>query len=461
MKLYAKTHRMSQVSSLVTFLVTLLISSNAFAVAGFARQTGMSCNQCHTSHGGPTPNFTFVGKKFNGMGYRIPSIRISDIKKGKPEDKGEYLDLKPQPLSGRFQFQMIQNRSNNTTGVWGEARTNPTSRFALFPYIGPIGNNFGMWTEIYIVPLLSSGEWGIASMTYEEFDFRYIFDPENHTTSIGLALTNQGIREIFGFGPNPGLYSDNNRGGIGGYTHPNRANVLAYGWMNDRWVWAAGAHTGDTNIGWDKYNFLGMFGYAFGNTNDNELWANVYFRTGNDALPLVSRSFIDGDILSSKYGKWNYRDSVTGVSATRVSGTPYLAEDLTGHNTMDVEVRWAGQDVGNLSYDTVARLTFSTEDYSDGGSTARNSWGIAGQVGYKHTYYIKGVVRGRTNYDFTDRLGTVYNIDTAVAYTLWLVYKPVEQFLIYFSYGNGQSNSLTNPVQANGKSYQIVADISW
>lgn len=456
MKLYAKTHRMSQVGSLVTFLVTLLISSNAFAVAGFARQTGMSCNQCHTSHGGPTPNFTFVGKKFNGMGYRIPSIRISDIKKGKPEDKGEYLDLKPQPLSGRFQYTLLSNRSNTTTGVWGEAITNPTSRFALFPFIGPIGNNFGMWTEIYIVPLLSAGEWGIASTSNEEFDFRYIFDPDNTDTSIGLALTNQGIREIFGFGPNPGLYSDNNRGGIGGYTHPNRANVLAYGWMHDRWVWAAGAHTGDTNYGWDKYNYLGMFGYAIRNTNDNELWANIYFRTGNDALPLVSRSTI-----STTTGTWAYLDSVTGVSATRVSGTPYLSEDLTGHNTMDVEIRWAGQDVGPWSYDTVGRLTFSSEDYSDGGKTTRNSWGLAAQVGWKHTYYVKGVVRGRLTYDFTDRLGTEYNIDTAVAYSLWLVYKPVEQFLLYFNYANSQSLDINNPVRANGKRYSIVADISW
>ena len=95
---------MIQASTLVTLFVTLLASSQAFAVAGFARQTGMSCNQCHTSHGGATPNFTFTGKKFNALGYRTPQVQDSDMEKGKPEDKGEYLLLKPVQLSGRFQW---------------------------------------------------------------------------------------------------------------------------------------------------------------------------------------------------------------------------------------------------------------------------------------------------------------------------------------------------------------------
>ncbi len=458
MKLYANTHRMSQVGSLVTFLVTLLISSNAFAVAGFARQTGMSCNQCHTSHGAATPNFTFTGKKFNAMGYRIPSIQVSDIEKGKPEDKGEYLSLKPNPLSGRFQWTALSNSSSNTTGVWREASTNPTSRFAMFPYIGPIGDNFGVWTEFYIVPLLSGGEWGIASTSYEEHDFRYIFDPDNRDYTIGLALTNQSIREIFGFGPWPavGMYSDMNRAGIGGYTHPNKANIFAYGWMHDRWVWAAGLNTGDTNIGWDKFNTLAMFGYAFRNTNANELWANIYFRTGNDALPLVTRIF-----TSFATGTFAYADGVAGVTATRLVALPYLAEDVTGHNTMDVEVRWSAQDAGPWSYEMVGRLTFSTEDYSDGGKTARDSWAIATQFGWKHTYYFKPYIKGRVKYDFTDQAGTLYNIDTALAYGFWLAYKPVENFLLSFEYHNLQSLDINNPVQAKGARYSIVADISF
>ena len=51
-------------------LTTLFLSADAFAVAGFARQTGMSCTQCHTSHGGATPHVTFTGKKVNALGYR-------------------------------------------------------------------------------------------------------------------------------------------------------------------------------------------------------------------------------------------------------------------------------------------------------------------------------------------------------------------------------------------------------
>jgi hypothetical protein len=466
-------HGAIAVSASFLMLTALLMSTDAFAVAGFARQTGMSCNQCHTSHGAATPNFTFTGKKFNAWGYRQPAVQIPVIKKGEPQDRGEHLTLNPVQWSGRFQWTGLSNvkpPAGPSEGEWGEKQTNPTSRFAVFPFIGPIGDHFGIWTEIYIAPANSAkGEWTIANSSYEEHDFRYVVNPGADNT-YGFALTNQDPGSLFGFGPWPavGLGSEvANRGGIGGYLHPNYGNLFAYGWMHDRWVWAIGENTGDTNTGWTKSNATGMFGWAIKNSNYNELWANVYFRKGNDALPMVTSDYVPTD----KHDFF-FQDSIAGISATRPAacpspsafvenGCPYLPQDLNDHTAIDTEVRWGRQDVGNWSFEIVGRLGFNKEDYTDGAKTKKNTWGVATQFGWRHTYYIKPYVNGRMDYDFTDRLGTKHKIDTSPSYGVWLAYKPVENFLLSFEYHNLQSWSLDGRARDDGARYAIVADISF
>lgn len=460
-------------SSLVILLGTLSMSTDAFAVAGFSRQTGMSCNQCHTSHGAATPNFTFSGKKFKALGYRIPQVQPSDVEQGKPEDKGEYLSLKPVQWSGRFQWQAISNvkpPAGPNAERWGEAETNPTSRLALFPFIGPIGDRFGVWTEAYVVPASSSlGEWTLGNSVYEEHDFRYIVNPGSDKV-FGFALTNEGIGELFGFGPWPavGLSSKVvNRGLINGNLHPNFANLMAYGWIDDRWVWALGKNTGDTNTGWDRSNDVGVIGYAFLNSNANELWADLSFRTGDDALPLVTQNSVPADRHD-----FFYAESVGGISALRpspcpspsafiLSGCPYLAEDVDDHTSVDAEVRWSRQDMGNWSFEIVGRMGFNTEDYTDGAGTKIDTWGVATQFGWRHTYYIKPYLNGRSDFEFTDRAGARHDVDTSPSFGVWLAFKPVENFLLSLEYHNVQSWSLNGPAQDGGARYAITADISF
>ena len=57
----------------VAFVATVALVSNANAMPTFTRQTGLTCNQCHVSIG-PTPDFTFTGKKFRLNGYRAPYV---------------------------------------------------------------------------------------------------------------------------------------------------------------------------------------------------------------------------------------------------------------------------------------------------------------------------------------------------------------------------------------------------
>ncbi len=481
------------VAAAIVFVVSMAVPEDAFAVAGFTRQTGMNCNSCHTLHGGPTPNFTFTGKKFNALGYRLPkgthTVLSETREQGGSEDesKGEYLKILPTTLSGRFQYQVINTSERPGADDWGPVRTNPTSRFALFPFTGPIGDHWGVWTEIYIVPFTSDdNEWGIADVSYEEFDFRYIINPENDSSIFGFALTNQGINQLFGFGPYPGLPSYLSRGGVGGYAHPNRAQLYHYGWVNDRFVYAIGAGTGDTNDNWDDANVVGIFGWAIRNRNDNEMWLNFTMRTGNDALPLVSASGAEDSSRS-----WQYRDAVGGIDDTRLAGLPvgstcadvpgafagrrntggcaYLAEELDDFTTFNVELRWAAQNVdkffgtrsvGNWSFEHVARLAFNDEDYYDGASAKRNSWGLSTVIGYKHTWYFKPRITGDIDYEFTDNLGTVYDIDTPMRWSFRVAYKPVENFLFYAQFANSQSIAITRDA-LTGRSFSLTADISF
>lgn len=461
-------------ATLLVVLATLLASSNAAAVAGFSRQTGMTCNQCHTSHGAATPNFTFSGKKFNALGYRLPSIQTPDIESGEPEDQGEYLSLNPVQWSGRFQWTAMSNvkpPAGPNMGEWGEVQTNPTSRFAVFPFVGPVGDHFGVWTEFYIVPGSSgSDSWTLSNASYEEHDFRYIINPESRENVYGISFGNQGLGTIFGFSPWPAVGSNShleNRGLIGGYMHPNFADLNAYGWMDDRWVWAAGFNTGDTNTGWDDSNLQGLFGYAWQNSNANELWTNVYFRTGEDAMPLVT----DISVPADKHDFY-YSEGVSGIGATRqaacpsdprfiLSGCPYLAEDIDDFSSVDAEVRWSKQDMGSLSFEVVGWLGYNSEDYIDGASTDKNNWGIATQFAWNHTWYVKPYVNGTMEYEFTDRTGVNYDIDTSPQWGIWFAYKPVENFLLSLEYHRLQSWGLNRDALDDGARTSIVADISF
>lgn len=463
----------SMALALLGMLAASLAPMDAEAVASFSRQTQMTCNQCHTSHGGATPNFTFSGKKFNAMGYRLRSLP-RQISKGQPEDQGEFLSMLPSMISGRLQweaFSDVKPPAGPRAGEWLGVETNPTSRFSLFPFTGPIGDHFGVWTEIYIIPSTSAqGEWTIANASYEEHDFRFILNPGSKDNIYGLAFTNQGMGEIFGFGPWPavGAMSTMDRGGIGGFQHPNRATLAAYGWMSDRWVWALAGFTGDTNLGWDQGNVKALLGYAWFNSNANELWTNLYYRGGGDALPVITDTTVPVDkhdfFFSSDVGGIDDLRPDPCPSNPRfiASGCPYLAEDTDDHTTYEGEVRWSQNNFASpFSWEVVARATFNSEEYIDGAETQKDAWSINAQVGWEHTYYVKPYVNGHFNFDFTDFLGTEHEIDTSPGWGVYLGYKPAENFLLTFGYHELQSFAVGRAAQDNGARWDITADISF
>ena len=448
-------------AALLTVVVALLLlvgaPREARAVPSFTRQTTMSCNQCHTVPGGPVPNFTMTGKKFRALGYRTPHGR-EEITSGVEGDMGERLTLPLLDyLSFRLQGTLASVAKSPVTEEWGEVSTNPTSRVSWF-FTGPVGDNFGLWNEWYVVPLGSENEeWSLGLASFDELDLRYILNPDNPDYTIGIALSNQGVNELCGFGPFP-VYiggGEISRGSVRGYAHPNFGNLMLNGWMYDRWTWTVGVNTGDNNLGWDYANVQGQLAYAFFNTNANELWLNVVARSGTDVIPLVTDNYVP-----TGERDWAYRDAIGGISATRPGEAPgpYLSTDIDNATSATAEVRWSRQDWGPHSFECVLRYGLNTEEYRDGASTDLNTLGFVLLYGWKHTYYLKPFVMSRITHEFTDHTGEKYDIDSSPEYGINLGFKPHENFLINLEWQNLQIMSIEDDALDGGALVRLYID---
>jgi hypothetical protein len=444
-------------------IVLMALAAPAEAVPAFARQTHMSCNQCHTTHGGPVPNFTMTGKKFRSTGYRMIHTQEA-IESGAPGDMGERMYL---PLldywSMRFESQLMNVSRNPFSGDWGEATTNPTSRLAMF-FVGPFGDHFGIWNEWYFHTLGSAdNEWSLDLASWDEYDLRYTINPDNPKNIFGIGLTNQPVYDVLGFGPFPVFAGgrEAQRGEIGGYAHPNYATAFVNGWMNDRFSWLLGGNTGDTNTDWIRSNFIGEAGYAFLNTDANELWVHAVLRTGSDVMPLVTQNYVKDEGRD-----WSYEDAVRGVSETRPDSTAYLAKDIDTATTIEGEVIWERQDWGPHSFEAVFRIAHSTESYKDGGSTDLTTLGIDVVYTWRHTFYLMPFWNTMATYDFTTpdvtatgfAPGKTYGIGSTDQYGIDIGLQPTENFLMNLQILKFQVLNLEGPPADKGVSVSWYVD---
>ena len=437
-------------------ILLMAFSAPVSAIPAFVRQTNMSCNQCHTAHGGPIPNFTITGKKFRSTGYRMVNVR-ENMESGVPGQLGERLML---PLldymSFRLQSVLADVSRDPVTGKWGEVTTNPTTRFAFF-WVGPIGDHIGIWNEFYFVTLGSRDqEWGLNLGSWDEYDIRYTFNPKNPLWQVNLGVTNMPVSDIQGFGPFPVFAGggQTSRGEINGWAHPNYGTAFLSGWMYDRVAWLAGGNTGDDNVGWDFSNFIWSLGYALMNKNSNELWLHGVGRHGSDVQPLITQNFVvDGG------RDWSFRDAVQGVTATRpAEAGPYLARDIDKANTVEGEIRWSRQDWGSHSYEAVARFGWSKDEYKDNASADFSTVGVDILYGWKHTYYAMPFFNQFLRRDFTDHTGLKHKIKSSPTWGCNFGFKPAENFLLNVQLINTQVLHLDRKSDGKGRSVNVYVD---
>src|SRR5579863_7831957 len=99
---------------LAGFAMFLFTLQNANAVPSFARQTGLSCNVCHSN----PPELTAFGRNFKLKGYVLTDMTATD-KVGNTKDLllSRYIPLSVMMLLSNTSFQATQpGTQNNTAG---------------------------------------------------------------------------------------------------------------------------------------------------------------------------------------------------------------------------------------------------------------------------------------------------------------------------------------------------------
>jgi hypothetical protein len=427
--------------------------ADAEAVPSFTRQTGLTCNQCHVSFGGPVPNFTFTGKKFRINGYRLPYI-AEKIEAGEPGvQDGNRMTMPLAPYIS-FRYQSVFAAQSKAPGADepGKLTSNPTSRLAIFP-AGAVSDNIGLWVELYLTTDGTIGdEWGLGLFSFDEFDLRYVRDLDN--SLLGIGINNQSINEIAGFGPWPvGITSYLGRGNFRGWSHPNRANLFAYGWFADRFLATVMAGTGEDNLLWDRRFYSGMLAWAPFNTDAREIWLMVAGQFGNDGIPIVSNN-----VPAANRRTWQYNDAIQGISATRAEPAAYLSTDIGDYVRTQGELRYGFVDQGMHSLESMLRVVVAREEYEDQAKMDHNAVAGALRYVYNRTWGFDAVVNKDLTYRFTDTAGTVYDVNTALGYTGYLTYRPAMNFMIILSSGNSQRRHLASPVDT-GWNWSLSMDL--
>ena len=420
----------------------LVTATDASAVPSFSRQTGMTCMQCHVSFGAPVPNFTYTGKKFRMNGYRMPYV-ADKIEAGEPGvSNGKRLAIPLIPyMSFRYQTQFAsQSKAPGATEA-SAISSNPTNRLSFFPG-GAVGDNLGLWVEIYLTPDGSATrEWSLGLMSFDEFDLRMVKITDKNT--LGMSFTNQSIREVSGFGPWPTITSNLTRGGVNGWSHPNRGNFFAYGYWGDRLLTVLGASPGEDNLDWRRRNFQAQAAYAIHNADEQELWLNVMTQFGNDAIPILTNT------TPTAARTWAYSDIVTGIAKTRstvlADQKAYQASDLGDFSRIESEVRYGFIDRGPHSVETALRYVIAREQYSDNSEASQNNVGGAIRYMFDRTYGFDVLASQNLDFTLTNPAGNTYDIDTGMSIAGYLKYQPAMNFILMLQVGNSTRGTLNGP----------------
>jgi hypothetical protein len=267
-----------------------------------------------------------------------------------------------------------------------------------------------------------------------------------------LAFNNQGISEVSGFGPWPvSVPQEHNRGGFAGWSHPNRGNLLAYAWLNDKILVSGGASPGQNNLDWKRLAYLGQVAYAVFNSDQRELWFNVMYRAGNDDIPFITNT------TPSNNRTWTYSSTVGGIDATRTVPGPYLTTDLAKTSRLTTEVRYSFIDAGPHSAEVMGRVNLNHDTYQDNAEAKRNDVGGAVRYIYNRTWGLDLGVWKPMTYEFTDQAGTTYDIDSKVAYSSYFSFHPAMNMILSLAVANTQAQTLT-AVPTTGWNWSLGLD---
>jgi hypothetical protein len=457
------------------FVGIMVVASSGNAMPTFTRQTGLTCNQCHMSIG-PTPDFTFTGKKFRLNGYRAPYVaeKIEAGDEGALNGKRLMMGIQ-NIISFRFGQQFLAQSKTASQVVGGVKQevnasavtSRPFSNFSLF-YVGGIGDHIGFWNETYFDQAGSNGSSStFRIMGIDEWDLKFVFNP-GYDNIVGLATTTQSLSALSGFAPfNAGVAGNAlQRGGVG-QAHTPYGNIAAYALLKDRFLVVAGVQGGEDNYSLQGMAFQTNLGVAINNSDYNQLWYMFQMKAGNDAIPIVTTTGLSADRNS-----FTYSDAYTGVSATRGSTAAtrvsYQAADIGDFVRTVNEVQFAFVDRGPHSLMSACGFAYNKETYADGAGITQTGIGCTIRYYYNRTY---GIVYGKNRFlknDFTDKNGVVHEVSQAKfsPFTGTFYYRPAMNFIISLGWGVGTAaggNRLddTREFSSDGWNWSLGFDINF
>ena len=108
----AKELKMRKIMQWITMLALVLSAASSYAVPSFARQTGLSCNVCHSN----PPELTAFGRNFKLHGYTLSNTQPKDkIGNGHDLLLTKYIPLSAMIMISDTQMQATQPQTQNGT----------------------------------------------------------------------------------------------------------------------------------------------------------------------------------------------------------------------------------------------------------------------------------------------------------------------------------------------------------
>lgn len=464
------------VASFMAVLGAAALASQASAVPSFTRQTGLTCNQCHVTFAN-VPDFTFTGKKFRLNGYRTPYV-AEKIESGEEGAlSGNRLMLGIQNIfSLRFRNTFLSkskaalasnvNCTTTPTGTGCEAgplQTNPGSTISWF-YVGAIGEHIGIWNEFYLDNSGGTTEGSNFRLdAFDEYDVKFVINP-GYDNIVGFGVSTQSLNSLAGFSPfNSGTPNHMQRGGIGS-SHTPYLNMATYALIKDRALVVFGVQSGENNYNFsDGMNYQTVLGYAFGNSDHNQLWYVFQLKAGNDGVPIVSTPSLNADRVVS------YGDAITGIRATRTNvptatRTAYLPTETGDFVRTLQEIHYGFVDRGPHSLSSAFGFSLSRETYEDGAEVKQNAIGGRVRYMYDRTWGAEYTLSKSLKYDFTDQAGRVHEVSNPWsnnATAIQLYYRPAMNFAVGLSGGiNRNTGTILDDTRTfkKGWSWSITYD---
>jgi len=425
------------------------------SVPAFVRQTGLTCNQCHTAIT-PNPDHTFTGIKFRVNGYRTPWI-AEKIEAGEEGAmSGQRLVL---GLESRLSFH-IRSAVGTQTKAPSDPRlpeaeagavvTQPVSSLAWY-YVGAITENLGMWNEFYSTESSLPGN-RTGMMNISEFDLKLTFNPGGGGNIVGMFISNQSNQTPFG----SQLTGVSNNQKTGGHFSAPSVQLGVHGWFNDRVAVSLALEPGEDNLDYKRLNYAGTVFIWPMNTDGQWLGFMFGFKVGNDMIPSVTNMQLARPFGSAPVAA----DRILGVRATRVGGLPYASVNTGDATRLLFDLRYGFLDRGPHSFTSAFGASVEDETYDDGAKKSHQAVGFQARYLYDRTYGVRVQASKYLKNEFTDVSGIVHDIPDDISANVTLIWRQAMNMAWELGFSNSQAEVLDQNWR-NGWNWTLLWHFLW